>query len=704
MNIIQERLAKLRALMAERGMAAYLIPTDDFHGSEYVGEYFKCRKYISGFTGSAATVVVMADKAGLWTDGRYFLQAAMELEGSGIDLYKSGQPGVPTIEQFLYENLQKGDVLGFDGRTIIGNKAESLTEALSRKKIKFSYKEDLVGMIWENRPPLPTGKAWLLPVEYAGKSREEKLADVRKILADDEIDALVLTSLDDIAWLFNIRGSDVECNPVVMAYSVITADEVKLFADPDKFSPEDRAELAAAGIEILPYNDIYEYVETLGYAPEASCGNCGGTGEEDDDAVYAVLIDGEKANYALINNIPENTKIVYGENPTLLPKAVKNEVEIENMRKTHIKDGVATTRLIYWLKHRDKNTILTELDVSAKIEEFRSEQEGYMGPSFESIAASGSNGAIIHYFPNKQSNTAVSDRGFFLLDTGGQYMGGTTDITRTIAVGPLTDEEKLHYTAVLRGNLALSAVKFPEGLRGINLDILARKPLWDIGCDFNHGTGHGVGYMLNVHEGPNSIRNKIDSYLTDSSIFRAGMITSNEPGVYIEGKHGIRLETLILCKNAGENPQMLEFETLTLVPFDLDAIEPKYMTDEEKHILNAYHKRVYETIAPYLPEEEAAWLAEATREVETERYKFNQHRECEFFPCHAGADKENFNCLFCYCPLYALGDKCGGNFKYLENGIKDCSACMIPHTRAGYDYVMGKYGEIAELAAKNRQG
>lgn len=693
--MIKQRLSELRALMEERGMAAYLIPTDDFHGSEYVGEYFKCRRFISGFTGSAGTVAVTADKAGLWTDGRYFLQAAQELEGSGIDLYRMGEPEVPTIEEFLLENLKEGQVLGFDGRTITGNTAEKFTETLSKKQIEFAYKEDLVGMIWKDRPELPKYKAWLLPVEYAGRSRQDKLTDIREQMQHRDIDAFILTSLDDIAWLFNLRGSDVECNPVVLSYAVITADKVVLFVDENKFSAEDKAELTEAGIEFRPYNDIYEYVGMMGP-------NCGA---DENGRACSVLLDDEKVNYTLIKSMPENVKLIYGENLTLFPKAVKNDVEIENMRQTHIKDGVAVTKLMYWLKHRDKNEKLTELDVSAKIEELRGMQEGYIGPSFETIASYGPNGAIIHYSPDEESNTAIEDRSFFLLDTGGQYMGGTTDVTRTFAVGPLTEEEKKHYTAVLRGHLALAAVKFPEGMRGINIDMSARRPLWDMGCDFNHGTGHGVGYMLNVHEGPNSIRNRITGRATDSSIFREGMITSNEPGIYIEGKYGIRLETLVLCRKAEKTQfaQMLEFDTLTMVPYDLDAVEPKYMTAEEKKQLNDYHKRVREVISPYLTEEEAEWLAEATREVETERFKFNQHRECEYFPCHATNRPEDFNCLFCYCPLYALGDKCGGNFKYLDNGFKDCSNCLLPHSRKGYDHIINKYGEISQIAANNRE-
>jgi len=595
--MIKERVEKLRALMAQKNIDAYIIPTDDFHGSEYVGDYFKCRAYISGFTGSAGTAVVTADKAGLWTDGRYFIQAAQELSGSGIDLYKMGNPDVPTIEEFLLDELNDGAVLGFDGRTMVYSGAERLKKELAAKNVRLAYEEDLIGMIWDGRPQISKKPAWLLPLEFAGVSREDKIAQIREQMKKENVDVFLLTSLDDIAWLLNFRGGDVYCNTVVLSYAVITEKQILLFTDAEKFEAAALDELAKAGVTLKEYDDVYEYVKGIK-----------GT----------VWADPSKANYKLIKNLSPDTDIRYGRNFTLLPKAVKNETEIDNMRRTHIKDGAAITKLMYFLKHRESGSVLTEMDVDAKIEEFRGEKAGYIEPSFET--AYGPSAAIVHYTADEASNRTLEDKGLILIDTGGTYMGGTTDITRTIALGPLTDTEKKHYTAVLKGNLDLGATEFPQGTRGINLDAIARRPIWAIGCDYNHGTGHGIGYMLNVHEGPNSIRNKVADSIEESAELQPGMITSNEPGIYIENSHGIRLETLVLCcekivsDGEAEIP-MLYFETLTLVPYDLDAVVPEMLSEEQKNVLNSYHARVYDEISPLLTKEETEWLKYATRSI-----------------------------------------------------------------------------------------
>ncbi len=599
--MIKERVEKLRALMAQKNIDAYVIPTDDFHGSEDVGEYFRCRAFISGFTGSAGTVIVTKDKAGLWTDGRYFLQGAAQLAGSGIDLYKMGEPGVLTIEEFLLEELKSGSVIGFDGRTMVYSAASRLEKLLAEKDIKIAYEEDLVGMIWDDRPPLSKNPAWLLSVEYAGASREERIALIRNEMKNKSVDVFVLTSLDDIAWLLNFRGSDVNCNTVVLAYAVITAADVILFTDESKFASDAKIELTAAGVTFREYDSVYEYVKTV---------------------KGRVFADPNKANYKLVKSIlaADADSVVLGTNLTLLPKAVKNEVEIDNMRKTHIKDGAAITKLMYFLKHWEEKDKLTEMDIVDKIEELRGEQEGYIKPSFDTIAGYAENGAIVHYGVTEESNKTLKNKGLILIDTGGTYMGGTTDITRTIALGPLTDTEKKHYTAVLKGNIDLGSTQFPRGTRGLNLDAIARRPIWEIGCDYNHGTGHGIGYMLNVHEGPNSIRKTVMDSITESAELEPGMITSNEPGIYIENSHGIRLETLVLCceklvcGGISEKP-MLYFETLTLVPFDLDAVIPEMLTPKQKEVLNEYHARVYDTVAPLLTEEEAEWLKHATRSI-----------------------------------------------------------------------------------------
>ena len=597
--MIKERVEKLRALMAQKNIDAYVIPTDDFHGSEDVGAYFRCRAYISGFTGSAGTVIVTKDKAGLWTDGRYFLQGAAQLAGSGIDLYKMGEPGVPTMEEFLAEELADGAALGFDGRTMTYAAADRLAKTLAEKNVKVAYEDDLVGMIWQDRPPLSENPAWLLAAEYAGESRESKIARIRDDMKNKSVDVFVLTSLDDIAWLLNLRGNDVNCNTVLLSYLVMTKSELILFTNETKFSAADKAELAAAGVAMKEYDSVYEHVKGL---------------------AGVIWADPNKANYKLVKSLPAAAEVRLGTNLTLLPKALKNDTEIENMRKTHVKDGAAITKMMYFLKHRDEKDKFTEMDVVNKIEELRGEQKGYIQPSFETIAGYAENGAIVHYGVTEESNKTLRSKGLILIDTGGTYIGGTTDITRTIALGPLTDTEKKHYTAVLQGNLDLGSTQFPRGTRGLNLDAIARRPIWAVGCDYNHGTGHGIGYMLNVHEGPNSIRNKVADSITESAELQPRMITSNEPGIYIENSHGIRLETLVLCcekfvfDGISEMP-MLYFETLTLVPFDLDAVVPEMLSQKQKELLNDYHARVYDEISPLLTKEEAEWLRYATRSI-----------------------------------------------------------------------------------------
>lgn len=596
--MIQERLQQLRALMKREGMAAYMILTEDFHGSEYVGAYFKCRKFMSGFTGSAGTLVVCEDMAGLWTDGRYFLQAEEQLAGSTITLYKSGEEGVPTIREFLKEKLPQGAVLGFDGRAVNTKMAHLLEKTLAEKEVRFAFEKDLVGEIWENRPALSAEPVMLLTEKYTGKSRADKLALIREKLAEKKGDYFVLSSLDDIAWLLNIRGNDVICNPVVLSYLAMTADETVLFINEKTMSEEVKAALAADGVVFKPYNDIYAYMKQI-------------------PAGKTVVLDEGKTNYAVISSVGAEVKVQNETNLTLLPKAIKNETEVENERQAHIKDGVAVTKLMYWLKHNVGKQEITELSVADKLEEFHQEQENYMGPSFEPIIGYAEHGAIIHYSATEESSVALKPEGLVLMDTGGQYLEGTTDITRTVALGPVTEEEKKCFTLVLRGNLNLGAAKFKYGCCGANLDYLARFPMWEEGLDYNHGTGHGVGYFLNVHEGPNNFGWKVTDGGRNQTVFEEGMITSNEPGLYFEGKFGIRLENMIVCKKAEktEYGQFMCFETLTMVPFDLDVVDAALLSVREKQLLNNYHKQVYETIAPRLTAEEAAWLKEATREI-----------------------------------------------------------------------------------------
>lgn len=583
--------------MKEKKIDAYLVPTDDFHGSEYVGDYFKCRKYITGFTGSAGTAIITQDMAGLWTDGRYFIQAADQLRDTTIELFKSGEPGVPTVHQFLNDKLQEGMCLGFDGRTVSAREAEELQELLQEKHITFSVNDDLIGEIWEDRPVLSCEPVMELDVRWTGKSRADKIAEIREQMKAKEADTFILTSLDDIAWLLNIRGNDIHCCPVVLSYLVMMENELRLYANAAAFSEEIRSNLEADGVKIYPYDDVYSYVQSI-------------------SSDKKVLLSRANVNSRLVSNIPSEVTILDEPNLTLLPKAVKNETEMENERIAHIKDGVAVTKFIHWLKKNVTRTTITELSTAEKLYQFRSEQEHFLGESFDPIIAYGTHAAIVHYSATEATDIPLEARGMVLADTGGHYLEGTTDITRTIVLGPVTAKEKKFFTAVLRGNLNLAAAKFKYGCTGLNLDYLARGPLWELGEDYNHGTGHGVGYLLNVHEGPNSFRWK-NLPGNPAPVLEEGMITSDEPGYYLENEFGIRHENLVLCKKAEKTSfgQFMCFEPLTMVPFDLEGINPEEMTERERKLLNDYHQKVYTTISPYLDEEEKEWLKQATREI-----------------------------------------------------------------------------------------
>lgn len=594
---IKQKLNALRIFMKEKKIDAYLVATDDFHGSEYVGDYFKCRKYITGFTGSAGTAIITQDMAGLWTDGRYFIQAADQLRDTTIELFKSGEPGVPTVHQFLNDKLQEGMCLGFDGRTVSAREAEELQELLQEKHITFSVNDDLIGEIWEDRPVLSCEPVMELDIRWTGKSRADKIAEIREQMKAKEADTFILTSLDDIAWLLNIRGNDIHCCPVVLSYLVMMENELRLYANAAAFSEEIRSNLEADGVKIYPYDDVYSYVQTI-------------------SSDKKVLLSRANVNSRLVSNIPSEVTILDEPNLTLLPKAVKNKTEMENERIAHIKDGIAVTKFIHWLKKNVTRTTITELSAAEKLYQFRSEQEHFLGDSFDPIIAYGTHAAIVHYSATEATDIPLEARGMVLADTGGHYLEGTTDITRTIVLGPVTAKEKKFFTAVLRGNLNLAAAKFKYGCTGLNLDYLARGPLWELGEDYNHGTGHGVGYLLNVHEGPNSFRWK-NLPGNPAPVLEEGMITSDEPGYYLENEFGIRHENLVLCKKAEKTSfgQFMCFEPLTMVPFDLEGINPEEMTERERKLLNDYHQKVYTTISPYLDEEEKEWLKQATREI-----------------------------------------------------------------------------------------
>ncbi len=612
---VRERLELLRNCMKDAGVDGYIITTEDFHASEYVGAYFRAREYMSGFTGSAGTLVVLMDEAQLFTDGRYFIQAEEQLAGSTIGLMKSGQPGVPEIDAYLKEHLSDNSVLGFDGRTVPVSFAEKLKQTLAGKQITLNGDMDLVGAIWKDRPELSHEPVWELPAAMAGESRADKLKRIRANMQEAGADILLVSALDEIAWTLNLRGNDVACNPVFLSYMLVSMQNCILYVNDTILTDGIVSNLALDGVQIKPYNDIYRDLLAIGTGEHLPFSEVWGKSEADKKAV--LLFDGRQTNFKLKNCIPETVQAKDAPSFLQLMKAKKNQTECENEKKAHIKDGVAVTKFICWLKNRISSQTITELDAVEKLESYRKEQEGYLEPSFDTIAAYGPHGAIVHYEPTGETNIALKPMGFLLVDSGGQYMEGTTDITRTIALGALTEEEKRAYTLVLAGHLNLAAAKFLYGVRGENLDYIAREPLWRYGMDFNHGTGHGVGCLLNVHEGPNRIHFRISKDRPATAIFEEGMITSDEPGLYVAGKFGIRHENLLLCKKAEktEYGQFMQFENLTWAPFDTEAIIPSLLTDREVERLNVYQETVYEKIAPFLDEEERNWLWKATRPI-----------------------------------------------------------------------------------------
>ncbi len=593
---IQDRIERLRERMEEAGIDLYIIPTADCHDSEYVGAYFKCREYITGFTGSAGTAVISRQEACLWTDGRYFVQAAIELQGTGVRLMKMGEDGVPTVEKYVEDTLPKGGVLGFDGRVIPAETGEKLELLAEKKGGSLRADRDLAGEIWKERPPLSAEPAWILEEAYAGESAEKKLERLRKELDRTGASAHILTVLDDIAWLLNIRGNDIPCNPVALAYFVMTGERKVLFIQKEAVSHKLQAYFDRLGVETALYDSVYDFVRGL-------------RGE-------TVLMDKGRVNTALWKDLDPSNKIISRANPCTGWKAVKNPVEMENIRRAHRKDGVAVTKFIHWLKTNIGTISLDEAEAAERLEGFRKEQEGYIEPSFDTISAYGSNAAMCHYSAQPGACARLEAKGLYLTDSGGQYYEGTTDITRTVALGELTQEERLHFTLTVIAMLRLGAARFRYGCSGIALDHIAREPFWQRGLDFNHGTGHGVGYLLNVHEGPNGFRWRTTPAAV-SWILEEGMLTSDEPGIYIEGSHGIRTENLMFCRKEEktEYGQFMGFEFVTLAPIDLDALDLSVMEDRDVALLNAYHRKVWEQLSPYMDGEEKEWLRSYTREV-----------------------------------------------------------------------------------------
>lgn len=589
--MIKERLMKLREEMNKEGMQAYIIPTSDFHETEYVSEYFAARKYMSGFTGSAGVLVVLLDKAGLWTDGRYFIQAANQLAGSGIDLMKQGQEDTPSIEEYIVTNLTQGSVVGFDGRVMNVNDANKYKQAFMMHDIKMVTDKDLVGRIWDGRPALPCTETFHYDEKYAGKSISEKLTQVREAMKGYNCRSHIVTKIDEIAWLYNLRAHDVPHFPVALAYTIIKENDAMIYIDASRLDEESKTLFAQNHIQVKDYEAIYEDVKTL---------------------EGPVLVDGNFVNSKIVYSL--NTEIVYAQDPIVLLKAMKNEIELANTRNAHIKDGVACTKFMYWLMQNVNNGI-SEMSAQEKLQELRKEQADYLEDSFNTICAYKEHAAMMHYSSNEETNVELKPEGMLLVDSGGQYLDGTTDITRTFVLGSITEEEKKWFTLALKGHIRLEKANFLYGCRGLNLDILARGPLWDLDMDYQCGTGHGVGHLSNVHEAPNGFRWKIVPERNDSCVLEEGMITSNEPGVYVEGEFGIRHENEMVVVKGNKNfyGQFMHFETLTFVPFDRKGIDMSLLSEDELAWLNDYHASVYEKISPFLTNEEAEWLKEACR-------------------------------------------------------------------------------------------
>ena len=586
MAAINERIASLRDVMRKAGVAACIIPGTDPHASEYIADYWKERVWISGFTGSAGTAVVTLTKAGLWTDSRYFLQGEEELKGSGMDLMKMGLPETADIIPWLIDTLKPGEKVAVNAQMFSVNAYAAMKSELETVGIDL-VSVDVMKEVWTDRPALPKKPFYVFDLKYSGQSTTDKIAATRAEMAKLRAQVFVMSALDDIAWLFNIRGNDVDFNPVVIAYALVEENDVTLFVDEDKLTEDTKAYLANAKVRVKAYDAIYSVLEQI-------------------EISKTVLIDGAKLNRALYESIPAACTKRNAMSPVFKLKSIKNEVEMAGVRQAMVKDGVALTRFFIWLEENLKSGNLNEVNVDQKLYEFRSKQENFKGESFSTIAGYGPHGAIVHYRAVPESASTLKQENLFLLDSGGQYLEGTTDITRTVALGTPTVKQKIDFTLVLKGHIALATAKFPSGTRGSQLDILARKAMWDLGINYGHGTGHGVGHFLNVHEGPQNIR------MDENPIsLQEGMFMSNEPGLYRTNQYGIRTENLIHVIKAEKTEfgEFLKFETVTLFPIDKELIDVEMMSDEDIDWLNNYHKRVYDSLAQKLDENEREWLS-----------------------------------------------------------------------------------------------
>lgn len=648
-KIIRQRIRMMRTAMREMRIDYYLVPTADFHNSEYVNDYFKAREFLSGFTGSNGTLVISQEEAGLWTDGRYYVQAQRELEGTEIRLFRMNEEGVPDIPAYLCQHMWEGQSLGFDGRVVDAGFGKRLEAALSEKRIRFAYERDVVDTIWQERPAFPCSRAEIVPERYCGESVREKLSRVREKMRAHRASCFFLSRLDDLMWLFNLRGSDVACNPVLMSYGFITESDAWLFLQAQSLHRETIDSMRDSQVQIRDYRVILPFLREYLFGGNGSVSAGGyGSGRGGARNRGLLLCDSRNISYSMYRLFREYGNYVERSNPTELMKAVKTDTELEFIRKIYLKDSVAVTKFIYWIKNAvngqmaedqtaedqaadsqpmdsqslesgDQETPacrLTEYTAAQYLDDLRRAIPEFLDSSFPTISAYMENAAMMHYEADPQACSQLEARGMLLVDSGGQYLGGTTDVTRTIVLGELSQEMKEHYTAVATGMLRLARAQFLHGCTGRNLDILARSPLWDRGLDYKCGTGHGIGYMLNVHEGPHNIRWKYQEGIPET-VLEEGMLVTDEPGVYLEGKYGIRIENVLEIRKSlkNEEGQFMQFAPLTWVPLDLDGILPEQMPEQERLALNAYHRDVREKLSPYLTEEENAWLETATREI-----------------------------------------------------------------------------------------
>jgi Xaa-Pro aminopeptidase len=593
-NIYKNRIEELRKLLKTEGVDFYIVPTSDFHSSEYVNGYFKMRAYLSGFTGSAGTLIVSGNEAGLWTDGRYFTQAARELSGSGIVLYRMQEENVPTVKEYLEKNVKEGQTIGFDGRVVDACLGIELEEIFQNKNVTFKYERDIADKLWSDRPKLPCSKLWIVGKESCGMSVSEKLSKVREAMAKEKASHLLISKLDDIMWLYNIRANDVTYNPVALSYTFISMESAVIFIQEGALTDEASAHFRENNVTVAEYSDVTRYLKKCELKGRVWC-------------------DKDNISYILYKLMEERGELVTKQNPTEVLKAVKTDKELENLREAYLRDSVVLTKFLFWMKENVGSVPMDELGVAKKLDSMRAEIPEFLDLSFDTISAYKSNAAMAHYSATKEHSDKIEAEGFYLVDSGGQYRGGTTDVTRTIALGAVTDEMKMHFTKVACSMLRLANTKFLHGCTGRNIDIIARQPLWDIGIDYKHGTGHGIGYILNVHEGPHSLRWQYKPEATEA-VLEAGMIVSDEPGVYIEGSHGIRTENIVEIVNEHKNEygQFMGFRHLTYVPIDLDAIDKKYMEPSDIKLLNDYHSQVFKKLSPFFEGEELEKLKRAT--------------------------------------------------------------------------------------------